>query len=301
MNTNTNNGSNNGMPCWAASMCHQLQTIQSQLETQNQRWQTVENQLQGHNVRMTNIEAQINELSSLNRKVAETTRTVKNINKEVDSKKSKINDYEQTVQFYNNICDSILNTNTDLKDRLLSLEQAQVTNDEKMVDLQWRNMRENLIFSGIPESQLGRGEYEDCESLIKCFIREQMRVTKEIEFDRAHRIGRFRQDQRYPRPIVAKFTCYKDKEIVRQAAPRTLLGTNYSVNEQFPAEIEERRKQLYAVAKNARRDPNNRVRLVRDKLFINGKEYNHGAINNQTQSSLNNYITSKIDRCKIVD
>ena len=48
----------------------------------------------------------------------------------------------------------------------------QATNDEKMVDLQWRNMRENLIFSGIPESQLGRGEYEDCESLIKCFIRE---------------------------------------------------------------------------------------------------------------------------------
>ena len=65
-----------------------------------------------------------------------------------------------------------------------------------------------------------------------------MRVTKEIEFDRVHRIGRFRQDQRYPRPIVAKFTYYKDKKIVREAAPRTLLGTNYSVNEQFPAEIE---------------------------------------------------------------
>ena len=48
---------------------------------------------------------------------------------------------------------------------------------------------------------------------------------------------------------------------MRQAAPRTLLGTNYSVNEQFPAEIEERRKQLYPVAKNARRDPNIRVRL----------------------------------------
>lgn len=281
---NTNSGSNNGMPSWAASMCSQLQTIQNQLETQNQRWQTVENQLQGQNVRMSNIEAQINELSNLNRKVAETTRTVENINKEVNSMKSKINDYEQSVQFYNNICDSILNSNTDLKDRVLSVEQAQATNDEKLVDLQWRNMRENLIFSGIPESQLGRGEYEDCESLIKCFIREQMSVTKEVEFDRVHRIGRFRQDQRYPRPIVAKFTYYKDKEIVRQAAPRTLLGTNYSVNEQFPAEIEDRRKRLYPVAKNARRDPNNRVRLVRDKLFINGKQYDHGATNNQTQS-----------------
>lgn len=73
---NTNNGSNNGMPSWAESMCRQLQTIQNQLETQNQRWQTVENQLQGQNLRMTSIEVQINELSSLSRKVAETTRNV---------------------------------------------------------------------------------------------------------------------------------------------------------------------------------------------------------------------------------
>lgn len=284
MNTNINNGPNSGMPSWAASMCRQLQTIQNQLETQSQRWQTVESQLQGQNLRMTNIESQINELSSLNRKVAETTRKVENINKEVSSIKSKIDDYEQSVQFYNNICDSILNTNTDLKDRLRSVEQAQATNDEKMVDLQWRNMRENLIFSGIPESQLGRGEYEDCESLIKCFIREQMNVTKDVEFDRVHRIGRYRQDQRFPRPIVAKFTYYKDKETVRQAAPRTLLGTNYSVNEQFPAEIEDRRKRLYPVAKSARRDQNNRVRLVRDKLFINGRQYNPDANQNQAQS-----------------
>ena len=134
-------------------------------------------------------------------------------------------------------------------------------------------MRENLVSSGIPESQLGRDEYEDCESLIRTVIREDMRIMRLIEFDRVHRLDRYKRVQTYPRPIIAKFTYYKDKELVRHAAPKTLIGTIISVNEHFPSEIEQRRKVLYPVAKNARRNRDNKVRLVRDKLFINGQQY----------------------------
>lgn len=153
------------------------------------------------------------------------------------------------------------------------MEQKQKASDDKLMDVQWRSMRENLIFSGIPETELRRGEHENCESLVKEFIRNQMRIEREIEFDRVHRLGRYMQNQRYPRPIIAKFTYFKDKEHVRQAAPRTLIGTRYSVNEQFPPEMESRRKELYPVAKDARRIETNRVRLVRDKLYINGAQY----------------------------
>lgn len=271
VNSGQDNGS--GMPSWAANISRQLQTIQNQLDMQNQRWQSVENQLQSQNMRMTNIETQISQLSNLNKTVSETTRNVQNITTEVKSLKSKLNDYEESVQYYSGICDSLIDTNTEFKDRLASIEQAQATKDEKLIDLQWRGMRENLIFSGIPESELGPNEYEDCENLIKSFIREQMHVARDIQFDRVHRLGRFKRTQRYPRPIVAKFTYYKDKEEVRKAAPKSLIGTNFSVNEQFPQEIEERRKVLYPIAKDARRNQNT-VRLVRDKLFINGQQYN---------------------------
>ena len=37
--------------------------------------------------------------------------------------------------------------------------------------------------------------------------------------------------------------------------------------------MESRRKELYAVAKDARRIETNRVRVVRDKLYINGAQY----------------------------
>ena len=47
------------------------------------------------------------------------------------------------------------------------LETKQSETEEKIIDVQWRTMRENHIFSGIPESDVRRGEQEDCEALIK--------------------------------------------------------------------------------------------------------------------------------------
>ena len=100
-----------------------------------------------------------------------------------------------------------------------------------------------------------------------------MRLDQDFSFDCVHRLGRYKRGQTYPRPIVAKFTYYRDKEAVRHAAPKILIGTKYSVNEQFPQEIENRRKSLYPVAKRARQNKQNKVRLVRDKLYINGVQY----------------------------
>lgn len=44
------------------------------------------------------------------------------------------------------------------------------------------------------------------------------------------------------------------------------------VNEQFPPEIEERRKKLYPIMRLAKRD-GKRVRLVKDLLYVNGELY----------------------------
>lgn len=58
----------------------------------------------------------------------------------------------------------------------------------------------------------------------------------EIVFDRVHRPGRAREDtQTNPRPIVAKFEKYTDREYTRKVA----IGLNekrigFSIREQFP-------------------------------------------------------------------
>ena len=50
---------------------------------------------------------------------------------------------------------------------------------------------------------------------------------------------------------------------------KLLKGKPYGINQQFPAEIESRRRSLYPVMKEAK----DRGKMVRDKLYINNKEY----------------------------
>ena len=280
-NNGMSNGMSNGMqsiPPWAANMCRQLDNIQGQLETQNMRWQSVESKLSHQGDRMTNIEAQIAQLNHVKHSVSQNTRNIESVNVQVTSLKAQISDHDQTVLQYNNICDSLISANTDLQSKFNDLTSRMTTVEDKCVDMQWRNMRENLIFTGIRESELqydmrGKIVPEDCETIIKRFLRNEMNVSNDIEFDRVHRLGKFKRGQQYPRPIIAKFTNYKDKEAIRQLAPQTLIGKSYGVREHFPQEIEEQRKILYPVAKSARQNPNNKVRLVRDKLFINGEQH----------------------------
>lgn len=134
-------------------------------------------------------------------------------------------------------------------------------------------MRENLVFTGIDEPKLDKSEFENTEEILGNFLKTEMNIEKPIPFDRVHRIGVSQEQRSYPRPIVAKFQNFKDREYVRSSAPKTLKGKPFGVREQFPKVIEDRRKKLYPEMKKARRDPNNRVRLVRDKLNINNRQF----------------------------
>lgn len=50
-----------------------------------------------------------------------------------------------------------------------------------------------------------------------------------------------------------------------------LKGTNFGIQEQFPDEIEKRRKPLYPILRTARRNQQ-RAAIVKDKLYVDGKE-----------------------------
>jgi hypothetical protein len=71
---------------------------------------------------------------------------------------------------------------------------------------------------------------------------------------------------------VAKFSHFKDRELVRRQAPKTLKGTGFYVQEQFPVEVEQWRKSLFPVMRDARQQ-HKKVKLVRGRLYIDGVEY----------------------------
>ena len=90
--------------------------------------------------------------------------------------------------------------------------------------------------------------------------------------ERVQRKGKWNEFNEHPRKIIAKLTYFKDREFIQTRAAQKLRGSRVWVNEQFPPEIEEKRKKLYPIMRQAKKD-NKQAKLVRETLYIDGEEY----------------------------
>ncbi|MEW8545932.1 MAG: hypothetical protein AB2693_20615 [Candidatus Thiodiazotropha sp.] len=294
--SNSNSGSSNRIendsaPPWVSQMLQgldsRLRQIESHLAHQNTGWQNMGLTLKSQSERMTNIEQQMSELNGLKQNMVRLQITVDHLDGEVERANRKVQEYDSTIQTYSDMCDD-MRIDKRMSDSLIEelrvqVEQLQteqnqlkskVSNcDSAIVDLQCRSMRDNLIFTGIDEPDFVPNEPEDTESTLCNFLQHEMNIDERIAFHRVHRIGKFERENDAPRPIVAKFERFKDREFVRTTAPKTLKGKRFGVREQFPKVVEDQRKLLYPEMKRARANEQNKVRLVRDKLFINNVEF----------------------------
>jgi hypothetical protein len=151
-------------------------------------------------------------------------------------------------------------TEEETKQRLEKLEQMNYLLNNRVIDLQARSMRDNLIFYNIKENTT-----EVIQNLIESHF--GIEDAKMMKIGRSHRMGKQRGTK--PRAIVAKFNYFPDKVRILANA-RKLKGTGIAVSEQFPEEIVAIRKRLYPEMKKAR-DAGRKSELVRDKLYIDGQ------------------------------
>ena len=107
---------------------------------------------------------------------------------------------------------------------------------------------------------------------------------------RAHRMGRYQRNK--TRPIVAKFAFYPKREEIRKAA-KNLEGTQYPIGQQFPKEIQERRRQLAPILKDAK-SKGQKAHIAVDKLYIEGKLYKQSdSTNTASAAKLSHLISSQ--------
>ena len=132
-----------------------------------------------------------------------------------------------------------------------------------VVDLQCRSMKNNLIFTGLWEVR-----DENTEDLLRTFLYRELGIEYRIEFGNVHR---FSHKPRGKRPIVARFIYHRDLQYVLECAHR-LRNSPYGIRQQFPKEVEDKRKKLYPIQKEAKRHGKNAV-LVRDRLYIDNNLY----------------------------
>ena len=238
-----------------------------------------------------------NRMKSMDQKIEqrldELKQSVLSLSSRVRTLESKTSDFEKKVAECESSCSGISNlfdringqvkTNTrniiQQHHRIQKLEESPVvhpviqpviegeeikTIKAELLDLKCRSMKNNLIFTG-----LHRVPNEDTEKLLRCFLHHELGVNYKIEFGNVHRIrtnGDFRRA-----PIVARFLYHQDLEYVLSIANR-LKGKHYGIREQFPPEIEQKRRQLYPIMRQAKRQ-NRQVALIRDKLYIDNQLY----------------------------
>lgn len=160
-------------------------------------------------------------------------------------------------------------TDETTKERIEKLEKENEILNKSVNDLKSRSMRDNLLFYNIPESK-----DEDTTNIIHKLLEEKLHLedaSKKIKIDRSHRLGRQKQGAEKPRPIIAKFNFYQDRENIRLNAKK-LRGSNIAIGEQFPDEIVKIRRELYPELKKAR-EAGKKAKLVRDKLIIEGQVF----------------------------
>ena len=97
-----------------------------------------------------------------------------------------------------------------------------------------------------------------------------------ISIERAHRLGRRRQQQDQPKPLVVKVSRYKYRQVVWNNRSK-LKDTNYRVAEHFSDSVRERRRPLIQRMEEER-DKGNTAYLsfdklrVDDRMFLGGQE-----------------------------
>ena len=177
--------------------------------------------------------------------------------------------------------DHLKKENTDLKlkvssamGRSLRLESELEKVNKKLTEMEWREMRQNLVFYNIEELP-----DENSIDLVTSLLQNSLSITTgstsplgngsmHVEIDVAHRIGSKLTGKH--RPMVVRFTTRKGKELVLTKA-RAKKMPHVKVSEQYPSEMKERRDaQLDALKtyKDIHKDSTTKVKLVKDKLLV---------------------------------
>jgi regulator of replication initiation timing len=137
---------------------------------------------------------------------------------------------------------------------------------EQILDLTARTMRDSIIVQGIPE---GYNEtWEQTKAKLKDFISNDLKIDpKNVQIDRAHRSG---TRGKGPRQIIAKLLNQDSKDLIFKNVKNLKDKTHLKVQEQLPAEVNERKKRLWPKFKQAKENPANKVTWNLDKLVVNG-------------------------------
>ena len=203
--------------------------------------------------RLSNIETSLTKLTTIEREVAFVRSDVFQLQTDNTNLSRRMSEVEKSCQMINSCFDEsktfhinlqkemseLKKQNSVLTDKMKSNFASNESLSNELSELKARSMQQNLLFFGICEPPNKEKEY--IEPKIKDFMKHELdledpSIVDSIVFDRIHRLGRPNNTPgANPRPVVARFERYKDREVIREAAKDLNSKRNgYSIREQYP-------------------------------------------------------------------
>lgn len=130
------------------------------------------------------------------------------------------------------------------ENRVLKYEVEQLRKENtnimgRIVDLENRSRRNNLIFKGLKYK-----EGNDCREVIESFCKNVLGCERQLQLNRVHPLGRRRDNA----PIIVHFPVDNDIQCILKNTPK-LKGTKMVVHQDFAVETRKKRGMFLALRK----------------------------------------------------
>ena len=230
----------------------------------------------------------------------ESGRTKKKQNKRITEVELKVKVNEGKIKVNE---DTLTTVCSDLKKLKMEVRGLKAENDNlkrRLITNEKSAYRDNLVMDGVPESD--KETPSDCVAKVSETIMNHIgHQLLDSSIQRCHRLGTkprppqgAEREPPRPRGILIKFSSHKEKSLV-WGDRHKLIDSQIYLNEQFPREIELKRRELYLIKKLIRQnDKYKKCTISGDRLILNGVAYTTENLNQLPDDiNLNELYTKK--------
>lgn len=216
----------------------------------------------------------------------EIRRDVRRMNRKFDSLEKSVHDLKRDNRQLKQQNQIITNEINRMKTSFSKLEVRTTEAEKKNENLEAQSRRDNLKFFGFQDD--GTETWEQSEDKVRDYIRTELNINdSDMKIERAHRLP----SKNSPRPIIVKFSFYKDRDSVLRAYRQKRKDENNEnndnptdedaetvrrirVTEDFPERVTKARTKLFPFLKSCLDNEVNAY-LRYNSLVVDGQSYTY--------------------------
>lgn len=172
---------------------------------------------------------------------------------------TQIEDVEKSIDFHAAKVDTV---EKEQEEKRKGLDDKIEELNKKLLQLEKHDRKYNLIFHGIEEER-----NEKLYERMRVFFVRNLKIdeerAKQIHFTNGHRLPADSTKYDGPKPVIMRFSCYEDRELVLSQA-FNLAGSRKMILTDLPVVMKKERQRLAKIAYNIRQNEDSKTR-IRDK------------------------------------